>query len=37
MKQEDTFIIDKETLMECINDSIDTADQNYQPIIVSSR
>jgi hypothetical protein len=37
MKQEDTFIIDEETLKECINDSIDTAEQNAQPMIVSSR
>lgn len=37
MKQEEIFIIDDETLMECIESSIDTDDQSSQPMIVSSR
>lgn len=37
MKQEEVFVIDKETLMECIESSIDTADQSSQPMIISSR
>jgi len=37
MKQEDIFIIDEETLMECIENSIETDDQSSQPMIVSSR
>lgn len=37
MKQEDIFVIDDETLMECLENSIDTDDQSSQPMIVSSR
>ncbi len=37
MKQEDTFLIDQETLQECIDDSIDTPEQKDQTMIISNR